>query len=47
METGTQRTEEPYEAPVLIALGPAEELTQGPNGGPQADLIMPHHNSGA
>ena len=40
-------TAEVYEAPALTVLGSAEEITLGPNGGPQADGTFPHHSSGA
>ena len=36
----------PYEAPRLTKLGSAAELTLGPNGGPNADGLFPHHSSG-
>ena len=35
-----------YEAPTLTVLGSADELTLGPNGGPNADAAWPHHSSG-
>ena len=35
-----------YEPPALSALGTAETVTLGPNGGPNADGVFPHHSSG-
>lgn len=45
-QTEEQRDAPSYEAPALTVIGSAEELTQGPNGGPSADGLWPHHSSG-